>query len=247
MLNIFPNKYCKWLLFNVFLTLQGVLFAAPDKSAIVDKNIELVMMDLNRQQLASQTTSAKRLMPPFPANCLKWSARQINLKAKKFAKSINKYSRQFNLDRNLVKSVITVESCFKTNALSRAGARGLMQLIPATAKRFGVKNSYNSRQNIRGGTKYLRFLLDRYKGDLSKAIAAYNAGEGRVDQYKGVPPYKETKRYVKNVLKTYALLNPNSKKGRVSAIYYPPSLGQKPGRHGWQYNRHLAPHLYKQK
>jgi soluble lytic murein transglycosylase-like protein len=126
-----------------------------------------------------------------------------------------------------------------------------MQLIPDTAKRFGVKNSYNPHHNIRGGVSYLRFLLDRYKGDLHKTIAAYNAGEGKVDQYKGIPPYKETKQYVKNVLRIYEKLNPlfariNARNKRVSAIYYPPGLGQKPGRHGWKYNRLLAPHLYKQ-
>jgi len=143
----------------------------------------------------------------------------------------------------LIKAVITAESCFKVKAKSHANARGLMQLIPATAKRFGVQNSYNPEQNIRGGVKYLKFLKARYKGDLKKVIAAYNAGEGAVDKYKGIPPYKETKNYVKSVLKTYAKLNP--KAARVSAVYQLPKIGNKAGRYGWRYNRQLAPHLYK--
>ncbi len=134
-----------------------------------------------------------------------------------------------------------------------------MQLIPATAERFGVKNIYSAEQNIRGGTKYLKFLLARYKGNLKKTIAAYNAGEGAVDKYKGIPPYRETQSYVKNVLKIYRMLIPKKKKKvvkivktkskktkkRVYAVYQPPKLGRKPGRYGWQYNKRLAPHLYK--
>ena len=140
------------------------------------------------------------------SSCLSWNANKINDKADKFKTHIRQYARQYRVNRHLIKAVITAESCFKTKALSRAGAQGLMQLIPATAKRFGVENSYKPKQNIHGGVQYLRFLLDRYNGDLSKTVAAYNAGEGAVDKYKGIPPYKETQQYVKNVLKVYKLL-----------------------------------------
>ena len=140
------------------------------------------------------------------SSCLSWNANKINDKASKFNSPITQYARQYRVNRHLIKAVITAESCFKIKALSSAGAQGLMQLIPATAKRFGVRNSYKPKQNIHGGVQYLRFLLDRYKGDLSKTIAAYNAGEGAVDKYKGIPPYKETKQYVKNVMKVYKLL-----------------------------------------
>lgn len=179
----------------------------------------------------------------YPKNCLDWNAHQINRKAKIYEKIINKYSRQYRVDTHLIKAIITAESCFIVKALSHAGAQGLMQLIPATAKRFGVQNSYKPEQNIRGGIKYLKFLMSRFKGNLTHVVAAYNAGEGAVDKYKGIPPYKETKRYVKNVLKIYKLLRPKVKP--VKAPYYPPKKGLKPGRHGWQYNRRLAPHLYK--
>ncbi len=236
--------------------MQVALSVPKSNSASLDK-ITLAMLGLNHKastQTKSTTVPAKKkvVAEVFPSNCLSWSARQINIKAKKFEKTINQYSRQYKVDRNLVKSVITAESCFKVKALSRAGAQGLMQLIPATAERFGVKDSYNSEQNIRAGTKYLKFLLERYEGNLKKSIAGYNAGEGAVDKYKGIPPYKETQQYVKNVLKIYGLLKPKPKaklitqKVRVKAVYQPPKMGQKPGRHGWQYNRRLAPHLYKQ-
>jgi len=168
---------------------------------------------------------------------VQWKAHKINEKASKFNSYIDQYSRQYRIDKNLIKAVITAESCFRVKARSNKGAQGLMQLIPATAKRFGVKDSYKPKQNIRGGTKYLRFLMDRFKGDLKKVIASYNAGEGAVDKYKGIPPYKETKQYVKNVLQVYGVLNPRWNKPAIK--------GRKAGRQGWQYNRSIAPHLYK--
>ena len=241
----------------ILLSMQFVV-AAPKKIAMSDKELRLAMLDLNRQALAQpkvaksqkrsvriqSKVSKRRSEIKLPSNCLKWNAHQINLKAKQFDKAITEYSRKYRVNKDLVKSVITVESCFRVKAKSHANAQGLMQLIPATAKRFSVSNSYNAKQNIHGGVKYLKYLKTRYKGDLKKVIAAYNAGEGAVDKYKGIPPYKETKNYVKNVLNTYAKLNP--KASRVSAVYYPPKMGNKAGRHGWQYNRSLAPHLYKQ-
>lgn len=224
--------------------------------------LKLAMNDLGQHGfvLPNKSSSVKtQTKQSYSSNCTEWTNWQINQKAKPFNESISKYSRQYGVDSNLIKSVITAESCFKSKALSHAGARGLMQLIPATAKRFGVTKSYHPDQNIRGGVKYLKFLLARYNGNLEKTIAAYNAGEGKVDRYNGIPPYKETKQYVKNVLKVYSRLKPkklkpqsNSKKLRVKAraiakkaVYQPPKLGQKPGRHGWQFNRKLAPHLYK--
>ena len=243
------NNYSYILLFISLFVISNV--SATPQKFLSDKDIKLAMVDLSRQGFVLHQKEAalnKRQKPIFPRNCLKWNAWQINQKAKPFELTINKYSRQYGVDSNLVKSVITAESCFRVKALSHAGAQGLMQLIPDTAKRFGVKNSYKPEQNIRGGVKYLKFLLKRYQGDLKKTIAAYNAGEGKVDRYKGIPPYKETKNYVKNVLNIYALLRPKSKnrsKALPKKVYQPPKLGQKPGRHGWQFNRRLAPHLYK--
>ncbi len=107
------------------------------------------------------------------------------------------------VDSKLVLSIITAESNFKVAAKSNKDAHGLMQLIPATAERFNVKNAYDASQNIKGGVKYLRWLLSYFRGDVTLAVAAYNAGEGAVDKYKGVPPYKETRAYVKKVLALY--------------------------------------------
>jgi hypothetical protein len=112
-------------------------------------------------------------------------------------------STWYKVDSRLVLSIITAESNFKTNAKSNADAHGLMQLIPATAERFNVKNAYNASQNIKGGVAYLRWLLSYFRGDVTLTVAAYNAGEGAVDKYKGIPPYKETRGYVKKVMGLY--------------------------------------------
>ena len=108
-------------------------------------------------------------------------------------------ARDFGVDEAVVRAIIHAESAFRPNALSRVGAQGLMQLMPATARRFGVANPFDAGQNIRGGVQYLSWLLRRFNGDLTLAAAGYNAGEGAVDRYKGVPPYNETRRYVQRV------------------------------------------------
>ena len=99
----------------------------------------------------------------------------------------------------LIHSVIKVESNYDANALSTKGAQGLMQLIPETAQRFGVNNAFSPAENIQGGAKYLRYLLELYQGDYVRALAAYNAGEGAVSRYGGVPPYTETRNYLVQV------------------------------------------------
>jgi soluble lytic murein transglycosylase-like protein len=106
----------------------------------------------------------------------------------------------WQVDPALIKSVIANESSFNANATSPVGAQGLMQLMPETAASLGVKNPYDPAQNVAGGTRYLRGLLDRFKGDTRLAVAAYNAGPNAVEKYGDVPPYAETQSYVKNVL-----------------------------------------------
>jgi soluble lytic murein transglycosylase-like protein len=117
-----------------------------------------------------------------------------------------------------VKAVISTESGWNPRAISPKGAVGLMQLIPGTAQRFGVDNRFDPAQNVEGGTMYLRSLLDRYNGDLTKSLAAYNAGEGAVDRTGGVPQFPETQRYVQKV--TDAYFQPGS--GRNPQLWSPP-------------------------
>lgn len=122
------------------------------------------------------------------------------LYTEEFSTIINSTAENEKLSPALIRAVIHAESAFNERARSRVGARGLMQLMPGTARELGVINIYNPRDNIEGGARYLRLMLDRYDGNKRLALAAYNAGPGAVDQYQGIPPYKETRQYVDKVL-----------------------------------------------
>jgi soluble lytic murein transglycosylase-like protein len=116
---------------------------------------------------------------------------------------VQRNAATWQVDPALVKAVIANESAFNPAATSSVGAQGLMQLMPETAASMGVRNAYDPAQNVAGGTRYLRGLLDRFGGDLHLAVAAYNAGPGAVEKYGGIPPYAETQHYVANVLGSY--------------------------------------------
>lgn len=120
-----------------------------------------------------------------------------------FESLIDQASQKYDVDADLVKAVIQNESDYDAQAISSAGAMGLMQLMPATAASLGVEDPMDPAQNIEGGVKLLRELLNQFSGNLTNTLAAYNAGPGAVQQYGGVPPYQETQTYVKRVLSTY--------------------------------------------
>lgn len=142
------------------------------------------------------------MRPPAPAP--KPPQPGVNYEAiapRKIIELVHKIAPQYQVEPQLALAIIAAESNFNPQALSPKNAQGLMQLIPETSQRFNVKNPYDPTQNIRGGLSYLRWLLAYFEGDLALVAAAYNAGEGRVEQYRGIPPYQETRAYVQRILK----------------------------------------------
>jgi len=132
-----------------------------------------------------------------PHSKINWHTVKLNTKS--FSQEIDSESKLNNINPALVRALIHAESAFNPQAISRVGAQGLMQLMPATAKELGVTNALDAEQNIAGGTQYIAQLLQQFNGDIKLATAAYNAGPNAVKKYKGVPPYKETQVYVKRV------------------------------------------------
>jgi len=129
---------------------------------------------------------------------------QQTINTKKYDDIIKKAQNKYGVEFSLIKAVIQVESGFNPKAVSKKGAKGLMQIMPINYKNLLVKDPFNPSQNIMGGTLYLQRLLKRYKYKLPLALAAYNAGPQAVDKYKRIPPYKETQNYVRKVMETYS-------------------------------------------
>ncbi|KRD30379.1 transglycosylase [Lysobacter sp. Root916] len=153
----------------------------------------------------ANASAVRTIKYSFMETCYACAARpgvnfgSIRLNMEAYRDEIAAAARQHGVEEAIVRAIIHAESAYNPNALSRVGAQGLMQLMPATARRFGVSNAFDASQNIQGGVQYLAWLLKRFNGDLTLAAAGYNAGEGAVDKYKGVPPYSETQRYVQRV------------------------------------------------
>ena len=182
----------------LLITLFCTAISSPAAAQIYswrDADGQLVLSDKPRPDATGQNTfavhgaAALRSTTPFTSTG----------KSAPFEASIVEHSRRQQVAADLVRAVIQVESAFNPVAVSSKGAMGLMQLMPATAIELGVANPFDPDQNIRGGVRYLRQLLDRYDGNVELALAAYNAGIGNVEKYGDVPPFKETKNYVKKI------------------------------------------------
>ena len=128
----------------------------------------------------------------------------------RYNRLIDEAARLYELPEPFIRAVMRVESNFNPTVVSRAGAMGLMQLMPTTARSMGVSDPFDPRQNVLGGARYLLILANRFQGDLVLTVAAYNAGEGAVEKHRGIPPYQETQRYVRRVLKHYYAYRGNS-------------------------------------
>jgi hypothetical protein len=137
----------------------------------------------------------------FPKRSWRYSERSHPLWQSKYNDIIIAAAQKFDVDAALVSAVIKAESDYNPRTVSNKGARGLMQLMPATAKRFGVTNSFDPEENIHAGTRYLRWLLKTFDGNADLAVAAYNAGEGNIWKYDGVPPFRETVNYINRISK----------------------------------------------
>lgn len=151
------------------------------------------------------STGAETVFTYAIDNCIACEVRSsvdwhnVALRLNEYEAEIKTASARHGVDESLVRAIIHAESAYRVNARSNKGAQGLMQLMPATAARFGVSDAYDAAQNIAGGVEYLAFLLRRFDGDVTLAAAGYNAGEGAVDRYGGVPPFDETQVYVQRV------------------------------------------------
>jgi len=153
-----------------------------------------------------------------------------------FAKEIRDMSARYDVDPALVEAIVRAESSFDPSAVSRRGAAGLMQLMPRTASALGVGNRFDPKESIRGGVRHLRYLLDRYRGDVALAVAAYNAGEGAIALHRGIPPYPETVQYVQRVLENsrrpshsdYRFYKDAGSDGTLTYSNLPPGLRPRP-------------------
>lgn len=190
------NKPSLWLVAFLVVASTGMpvyadIYKYEDEDGVIhftdaptDKRFKIFMRDLKKD---------RQLRTSFRLGALARNPEE-------FEPIINEYALKYGVDKALVKAVIHAESGYNPSAVSPKGAQGLMQLMPKTAQGLKVANSFDPADNIKGGVRYLRFLLDTFKGDETLALAAYNSGMSNVAKYRGVPPYQETRNYVSKVL-----------------------------------------------
>ncbi|MBN2720598.1 MAG: lytic transglycosylase domain-containing protein [Proteobacteria bacterium] len=180
----------------VLLAILALLLAAPaaaDVYRYVDKSGTVHFTDRPKHPGYELFLREKRSYRTLPAGAVNYPYREV----------VNRACMMHGMDEALVRAVIEVESDFNQYAISTAGARGLMQLMPETMFNLGVRNPYDPDQNVQGGTMYLKNLLSRFSGNMKLALAAYNAGPGAVERYGNIPPYPQTRDYVQKVIHRY--------------------------------------------
>jgi len=192
--------------FNLLMFVICVTFIAPTAYADIykytDKRGRVILTDTPKNSQYVKLVKTWKGWVPLKTGSIRYKNLEKN--RKKHSGTIDYMANRYKLPKSLIHAVITAESAYDSDAVSRAGAVGLMQLMPGTARRYGVKNRRNPYQNISAGTQYLRDLLVLYNNNLRLVLAAYNAGEGAVKKYNNtVPPYKETQNYVKKVIAYY--------------------------------------------
>lgn len=172
------------------------------KQLLQDKINQASGLRLNSQFEKTMNYTHDTYAPPIYQNNIGTIA-DTSVPSTQFNNIISDVAQKYGIDEKLIHSVIKMESNYNPMAKSHAGAQGLMQLMPNTARGLGVTNAYDPYQNIEGGTKYLSQMLKKYNGNLELSLAAYNAGPGNVDKYQGIPPFNETQNYVRKVLNNY--------------------------------------------
>lgn len=187
-----------WILFVVFAAAGLASASAP--AAVHKKGGTIVLTNLTPGR---ETSTAWRGASSRGASAEAVPVRRVASSPRPYATLVKRISDRYGIDHNLVHAIIAVESAYDPLAVSRQGAVGLMQLLPSTAAELGVHDLTNAHDNIMGGVRHLRRMLDRFSGDLTLALAAYNAGAGAVKRFQGVPPYPETQAYVRRVRRFY--------------------------------------------
>ena len=198
------RKMNRLILLLLFTIIIGTLTSYADVYIVKKKNGRIIVTNIYSPNLMKNIKSIK-IVKTHKISHLPL------LKNKQIKRLLIETAKKFNLDYHLLLAIAKVESNFNHNVRSHRGAIGLMQLMPQTAKRFGIKNPYNLRQNIYGAAKYLKYLLKLFRNNIILATAAYNAGEKNVLRYKGIPPYRETRNYVKQVISLYKKYKLNEK------------------------------------
>lgn len=194
------------LIAAAMVTVASSVLAAPPVYSQRDASGSIVFSDapIVDGQLVRTSYQPQDGRPVAQASCNELSSDKMAARAKFYDQAIEAASKAHNIDADLIRAVAQVESCFDAKAVSRVGAEGVMQLMPATAAELGVSDSFDATENIDGGASYLAKMMNRFDQNHQLALAAYNAGPGAVEKHDGIPPFPETQDYVKKVLDLYS-------------------------------------------